>query len=302
MTRSAAFNRTLLLSPLMLRQSLPVLGDVGAFATKLASGRPVTISAIGSSNVVRGGCQSWQNRTTFGGKCSHAKYTNRSADDGTAQGWLLQGFEALNATWPHPQHVLVNRALMATGPSGFSGCLGKFVPERADVVLLGFADMCRRPTDVDDHNALTNSTFGRDLERIVRALAARSDPPTLVFWNFFKWNDFSCSKCSWRQTCEGELHELAAMYGASTISLRNAFYTLGTTAHGGSKRSRFNYLAWTQDNGGHLSPSLGNKYAAELFFHWVRRVAERSPAPSADAPSLPTSWYHLPVGGVRGGA
>ena len=92
------------------------------------------------------------------------------------------------------------------------------------------------------------------------------------------------------------------MYGASTISLRNAFYTLGTTAHGGSKRSRFNYLAWTQDNGGHLSPSLGNKYAAELFFHWVRRVAERSPAPSADALGLPTTWYHLPVGGVRGGA
>ena len=44
-------------------------------------------------------------------------------------------------TWPHAKHRLVNRALMATGPSGFDGCLNRFVPLEADVALLGFADV-----------------------------------------------------------------------------------------------------------------------------------------------------------------
>ena len=60
---------------------------------------------------------------------------------GTAKGWLLQAFEAMSVTWPHAKHRLVNRALMATGPSGFDGCLNRFVPLEADVALLGFADV-----------------------------------------------------------------------------------------------------------------------------------------------------------------
>ena len=150
------------------------VGSATRLHRKLATGLPITLAAIGSSNVVRGGCEEWQES-----KCSHPKYTNRSQVDGTKRGWLIQAFEAVNATWPHPKHKLVNRALMATGPDGFNGCLNSFVPDDADAVLVGFADMCRVHTD-----RTFNSSFGLGLERIVRQLSARNDPPSVVLWNF----------------------------------------------------------------------------------------------------------------------
>ena len=125
-----AFHRQPLVSRAQLERATSILGNTARLRRKLRSGRPVTLAAIGASNVVRGGCQEWQGSS----KCTHPKYTNRSSDDGTHKGWLLQAFDALNATWPHPGNVLVNHGLMATGPSGFLGCLNTFVPESADVV------------------------------------------------------------------------------------------------------------------------------------------------------------------------
>ena len=73
-----AFHRSPLLDQHALHAATPILGNVERLRRKLQNREPVTIAAIGSSNVVRGGCQEWQNL-----KCSHPKYTNRSADDGT---------------------------------------------------------------------------------------------------------------------------------------------------------------------------------------------------------------------------
>ena len=90
-----AFNRDPLVPRILLDRGSD-LGDTSRLQRKLLAGQPVTLAALGSSNVVRGGCQLWQDPARL--KCGHPKHTNRSADDGTAQGWLLQGFEALNAT------------------------------------------------------------------------------------------------------------------------------------------------------------------------------------------------------------
>ena len=131
--RARAFpGRASLLDARSLRASAPVIGDVERLRRALISNKPVTVAAIGASNTVRGGCEAWQEA-----KCSHAKYTNRSLDDGTPKGWLLQSFEGMKRVWPAAGHKLINRALMATGPSGFQGCLNKFIPLDADVALLG---------------------------------------------------------------------------------------------------------------------------------------------------------------------
>ena len=36
----------------------------------------------------------------------------------------------------------VNRAMMATAPEGFVGCVNQYVPAEADVLLMSFNEMC----------------------------------------------------------------------------------------------------------------------------------------------------------------
>ena len=140
-----AFHRPAPLLPRQMRdRGTGMLGDVDRLRHKLNNHEPVTMVALGASNTVRGGCQQWQQKHARS-KCAQPKYTNRSAD-GTPRGWLLQAFEAMERHWPHPQHKLVNNGLMATGPAGFDGCLNRFVPLEADVVLLSFADVCASHT------------------------------------------------------------------------------------------------------------------------------------------------------------
>ena len=337
-----AFGRLPLLDAASLHASSPIIGNVERLRRKLANGEPITMAAIGSSNVVRGGCPALDRPWRMGDpKCAYPKYTNRSADDGTSKGWLLQAYEAMQRTWPHPNHRLVNRALMATGPAGFEGCLNRFIPHDADIALLGFADVCNAGS-----LPLHNSTFGLQLEGLVRELAARADPPAIVFFNFHKFVSWSCTLeqglCAFWMGCEAQLQELAQFYAASAISMRNAMYHRGAREFGGRgpRDSRRDFRRWTSDNGGHFgelitlernrtikspctlplclltrircqnilpeSPfslvfpprfiscvvpcfirvfpdlGLGDKYAAEVLFHWIQRAAVEPPLPRPD--------------------
>ena len=279
--RARAFpTRPALLDARSLRASVAVTGDVERLRRALSTKRPVTIAAIGSSNVVRGGCEAWQKA-----KCSHPKYTNRSLDDGTPRGWLLQAFEAMGRVWPTLGHKLVNRALMATGPSGFQGCLNNFVPLETDVALIGFADICTAGA-----LPLHNSTFGLSLESIVRELASRPDPPTILFYNYYKFVSWSCTldggMCAYWMTCDAQMQELAQFYGASTLTVRNAMYHRGAVGFGGTRGSKRLFQAWTQDNSGHFDLALGDKYAAEMLLHWMWRVA-REPSMVPDSTEGP---------------
>ena len=272
-----AFNRTLELDLATLERAVPIFGRVDRLQRKLQHGRePITIAAIGSSNVVRGGCEAWHNRSQ-GWKCAHPNYSSRSAD-GSAKGWLLQAFEAINRTWPHPRSRLHNRALMATGPSGFDGCVNRFVPLDTDVVLLGFADVCNPAVDLP----LYNSSFGLALETLVRELAGRNDPPTILFWNFHKFTAWSCTLprglCAFWMGCEAQIQELAQYYTASVISMRNAMFHQGTfgdesLSPSPKRSSPRDFRRWTSDKGTHFDLNLGDRFGAEVLFHWFRRVA-----------------------------
>jgi hypothetical protein len=237
--RQQAFGRSPLLDAASLRSGTPVMGNVERLRRALTANRPVKLAAIGASNTVRGGCQGWQRA-----KCAHPKYTVRLyiepgsthplrcsdgpaltfgrqniSDDGTRRGWLLQAFDGLSRVWPHAQHRLVNSALMATGPTGFEGCLNTFISLDADVALLGFADICSRRTSLP----LYNSTFGLALESIVRELAGRPDPPSIVFFNVHKFVAWDCTLvgglCAYWMSCEAQIQELAQFYAASVVSV-----------------------------------------------------------------------------------
>ena len=176
---AAAFGRAAILSARELERGL-LYGDAYRLRRKLRAGLPVTLVAIGASNTVRGGCQEWQMS-----KCSQAQYTERDRD-GSPHGWLMQAFEALNRTWPHPQHKLINRGMMATGPQAYVKCLNLFVPESADAVVLSFADMCaavHKDGTPETVRQTLNSTFGWSMEAIIRSLLRRPQPPAVALFN-----------------------------------------------------------------------------------------------------------------------
>lgn len=251
---SSLFNRTLYLSPSALANSLPIIGDTGAFGRRLAERQPVTITVIGSSNMVRGGCHLWQNT-----KCSlDTRYAARSDDDNTHRGWLLQAFEAMNRSWPHPNHRLVNKAKMAAGPGQFTGCTHVHVPYDTNLLIMGFADVCFNWKD-NTHD----SAFFEQYESIIRTVLDREDPPTILMFNFFKFTNWGCrGQCRFWQTCESKLQELAQYYSLSVLSTRNPFFHL-------KPADGMFYRKWTIDNGGHFDLNMGDKYAAEMVYNFM---------------------------------
>lgn len=231
------------------------LGSLHALAAAVRSGRGFRIAAIGSSNVVRGGCHEWQ-RT----KCSHPRYRS---------GWLVRAFRLLNATFPHANNSLVNNARMATGPDYFSSCVNSAVPLDTDLVVIGFAEMC----DVRSVLAQPESAFSRTVERIVRTLMTYPRPPSVLLWNWHKWTQPGCTRrpCAFWESCDSVLTIVAQYYFLPMVSMRNAMYTAAT-----QNASRLSYQLWTVDGGGHLDLKWGDQLAAVLLTNYLRR-ALRSP-------------------------
>uniref|UniRef100_A0A7S0ILG8 Uncharacterized protein n=1 Tax=Calcidiscus leptoporus TaxID=127549 RepID=A0A7S0ILG8_9EUKA len=274
----------------------------------MRGGEPITFVALGASNTVRGGCQQWQSPS----KCSTPKYCDLT-EDGNPHGWLLQAFTAINRTWPHPQHRLVNHAMMATGPEAFVRCLNKYVPVEADAVLLSFADMCapirddKQPETVEE---TARASYGVALEAIIRRLNQQADPPAILFFNVFLWTNFWHCRglCHFSQSCDPYLGELAHFYHASRVGMREALWheahdeahelpretriSTGSPAH----TRRYEWEGWTIEGGRHLDLGNGDKLAAELLFYWARRVYEHA-VPRAAPDMRVVGW--LSEGGLR---
>ena len=226
---------------------------------------------------MRGGCQEWQ-----GGKCTQPPYTDRDAD-GSPHGWLLQTLEALNRTWPHPQNRLVNRGMMATGPELVAKCPMTYIPKEADAVIISFADMCSAVKTwgvAETLRETLNSTFVWSLEVIMRTLLRRRDPPTIVFFNLFKWQErlYGEGPSKFAQSCDAVIAELAQFYHVSTISMRNSLWHLVHPAHEKTEHIPFRFETWTIENGLHFDLRRGDRMVAELLYYWLQSAA------SADRP------------------
>jgi len=93
-----AFGRRTRLTADQLERGLVSIGGTGRLRRRLRRGEPITLAAIGASNTVRGGCEPWQVEE----RCSVSKYS------AGRRGWLLQAFDALNRSYPHPRNRLLN--------------------------------------------------------------------------------------------------------------------------------------------------------------------------------------------------
>ena len=299
-----AFNRTPTARPDLLMRANAIHGDNARLHRKLIAGLPVTIAAIGTSNVVRGGCSDWQHL----GRCY--RKSSSLSDTGLPRPWLLQAFTAMNRTWPHPGHRLINHGIYASGPEGPSTCLNQFVPDDVDAVVIGYGDRC------DQRAMVRNSTFGLELESLIRQLLLRPDSPSLVLWNFWKYKSFWCRKpgqrvgaqwpCSYHSSCEIEMNDLAVYYGISVSSFRNAFFSETNDKRvrkkmDAYKLTRYPAQSFTVDQGGHFDFNLGDQLAAEILFDWIARAAIAHsgpkgwalPQPTTRLDLVPHSWYNF---------
>lgn len=91
------------------------------------------------------------------------------------KGWAVRFFEALNATWPHPHHVLDNAARDAMPLGDVAPCLASQLPPRgADLVLIEAGSLA----------ALNSVPM---LEQLVRSLRSLLVPPAVIFVTVHKY-------------------------------------------------------------------------------------------------------------------
>lgn len=53
-------------------------------------------------------------------------------------GYADRLFQLLNASWPHPGHVLANKGIGGTSSGVFSACAEQLVDPQADLVVVEF--------------------------------------------------------------------------------------------------------------------------------------------------------------------
>lgn len=96
--------------PLALGRSVVELGSAAGlrpFFDRLHRGEAVSIGLLGASVGQSGGCLSQPYK-----RCMLYRGVQSSLDgyEPTRAGYLLQFFDAINRSWPHPQHAVFNAA------------------------------------------------------------------------------------------------------------------------------------------------------------------------------------------------
>ena len=151
----------LLLARALDRTTLPLGADpFRRVMLRLLTEQPITVTAVGQSNTVRGG-------GCFGRGCIHS---TTMAD---VVGWGHTFMRLINLTWPHPGHALYNRAYGASSPKAIATCLSSHMAAGTDILLVDFDTMHWQK---------------EEQERLARTAAlAHPAPPLVIFVGFPNW-------------------------------------------------------------------------------------------------------------------
>ena len=144
--------------PLPLQHSAPLRG----FLDRLHHRQPIVVTTIGQSNTAgAAGC--------FGAGCAGNAL---EAACRVAPCWGTAFMTRLNATWPHAEHALYNRAQGASNPRAITTCLGSHLAPRTDLLLVDF-------------NLMSWSAV--EQERLIRTAALLPRPPLLILIGLVDW-------------------------------------------------------------------------------------------------------------------
>ena len=221
---------------------------------KLRRGEPITVLLFGSSIAGSlGGCYHnsaehvLQHVESMPPTYGDVKERLGCSNDGVRFGFAGALMEAINATWPHPEHILINQGWPGATLKVFteSDCVNHHTPASVDLLLM------EQYLDVDLKRN-TSERQGGEVERLWYQVTRRGgkQPPPTVLLHFFTWlrpsDEMSLSGCIWDlgDTCSStpvanncteinwtepdQYHQLEEMldataqfYGWSTLSLRN---------------------------------------------------------------------------------
>ncbi|PRW60464.1 expressed protein isoform A [Chlorella sorokiniana] len=164
---------------------------------KLMAGQPVTAVTIGGS-------------VTWG-----AGATSR-----TVTSYPARFFEFINATFPHKDHALLNKAISATNAGTFATCTERLVPAESDLVVVEFT--------FNEAPSLHYTTPNRrSVEALLRKLLRMPHSPAVIVLHHYGWyhsaGDGITAGLFYRDA-ETHLSTMAQYYDMPSPSLRNAVY------------------------------------------------------------------------------
>lgn len=258
-------------------------GRLEAVVAKLLRGEAITAYALGGS-VTKGS----------GASSEETAYPGRF-------------FEFIRKTFPHKDHVLVNKGVGATSSGIFSACIEHMVPNGADLAIIEF-------TMNEENDAPYTKPQRRGYEQLVRKLLRMPGPPAIIQMHHYAW---------WRAHADGveqgifyfpqaeaQLYVFSQYYDIPSVSLRSAIYHL-MRAHvprfdidkvqarhkenisptgvkipvPGKKEDEEDYFFYDRTHPG----DLGHQVIAELLAGLVFQAAERLQV-SSDGVSRGAGW------------
>ena len=268
--------------PHALRRSLVELGTATTLRPlfdRLDRGEPVSVGLLGASVGQSGGCiaQPYKRCMLYGpGRAAPAPSRN------TGPGFLVQLFDAINRTWPHPGHALHNAAADGTPGNAILPCLFSHLPHELHLVVLEFGSMARY-------------TQRDGIEAVLRVLLALPSRPVLVFLTFrefcvaskvaYRRDLFALDKPTPHSKAERFFGELCRQYNQSCLSY---FEAVRPGLYG--NRSGFALDDIATDC---LHPDqgrYGNAYVSDILRHWLQRAARRARAGAPRAAAARGGW------------
>ncbi|EFN58305.1 expressed protein [Chlorella variabilis] len=190
-----------LLTAAQLRRGLSFYGSgarIERVAAKLLAGQPITAVTLGAS-VTRG----------HGASSVESGYPSRF-------------FDFLNASFPHRDHVLLNKGIGATNSGIYAVCFEKLVPAGADLVVVEFT--------FNEHSAVPfPHPTRRGFEQLLRKLLRLPASPAVIVLHHYAWfyaYGDGVEAGLYYRPAEAQLSTLAQYYDIPAPSVRNALYRM----------------------------------------------------------------------------
>ncbi|KAI3430755.1 hypothetical protein D9Q98_009167 [Chlorella vulgaris] len=180
----------------------------------------------------------------------------------TENGYAPRFFHFLNATFPHRDHVLVNKAIGGTNAGTFGTCLERLVPQDADLITVEL-------TYNEHPNLPFTSSDRKGFEQLLRKLLRMPKAPAIVLLHHFSWHQNigdGVAEGLYYRGAEPHLATLAQYYDIPSPSLRDAVYAEMRADLAPFKVSKVQTCCWERPSSGKRIEQAEEADRGDYFF------------------------------------